>query len=866
EEGKAHIEAALTLAGDDHAALAHIHNNMGYVLLKQAYAGNRSSAEIETQLLASINEHLIARAFAQSAHEMDELQGIENNLGSLYERVGELRNASQHYRESLKLIDPAPNPYGARVIYWNLGNLSQKLGDYLKARSYVEAAKTLVPANEANVAQLYDCMLGRNYRLMADYDKAIAIHRQCRQSAMQAGKTTQQLEALADLADDYVALARQQTLHADNGSAAANLQQAWQLISEAKVLLTAGNKEAGARVDKTAAANACEMDTANDNDAQGGAHNETDIKLSTKILSRHAQLAGIIGEIAQARTSLAQAAISANSASYPEQIEFLSAAIAVYRAAGDRAAMLRCGERALAHVEALHADLAADRNGAAWSARTHEIYVTLADMLLDAGLAQDEPSATAYQQQALAIVERSRAINLRQQLAMPRVADVASREQQKLRTNLDKIAADSAAAKDMSEVLPTAYYHQYDLLELARLENVKKVPVPPPLSLREIQQRLDAKQRVLYYFIAEQDCYLFEITARTFSVHRLGSTAELQSLLDPVVASDKTPSAFPLAALRKLGHFLLPATLATANAAELVIVPHRGLDTLPFAALQLPGTDDYEPLVNRFAIKEVPSLSAYFMKKPAHSVANRKDIAVFADPVFARDDLATADADAMTDGFRSSELQQDAFRNWTGKLERLPYTGIEAKNLVMAFDKGKVLEFTGERATLDNLVSPAVRAARILHIATHGYFHSTSSDNVGLVLSAVDEHHNEVANFVTLSELLGHNFDNELVVISGCDTAMGLELNGEGMFGLTRGFLAQGAGQVISTLWPVSDRASAEFMKLLYGHLLETRNVAQALQQAQRDLSRNPAYRSPYYWAGYVLSSVTADPVIGVGR
>src|SRR5690606_24295433 len=126
-----------------------------------------------------------------------------------------------------------------------------------------------------------------------------------------------------------------------------------------------------------------------------------------------------------------------------------------------------------------------------------------------------------------------------------------------------------------------------------------------------------------------------------------------------------------------------------------------------------------------------------------------------------------------------------------------------------------------------NLASAPVRNARILHLATHGYFQSTGSDNVGLVLATINERNERVPGFVTLTELFSHHFNNELVVISGCDTAMGMQLAGEGMMGVTRGFLAQGAHHVISTLWPVSDRASAQFMSLFYRNLREDGSVAQ---------------------------------------
>ena len=79
------------------------------------------------------------------------------------------------------------------------------------------------------------------------------------------------------------------------------------------------------------------------------------------------------------------------------------------------------------------------------------------------------------------------------------------------------------------------------------------------------------------------------------------------------------------------------------------------------------------------------------------------------------------------------------------------------------------------------------------------------------------------------------------------------------MMGVTRGFLAQGAHHVISTLWPVSDRASAQFMSLFYRNLREGGSVAQALRNAQQQLKAIPEFRHPYYWAPYVLTTVSPE-------
>ena len=94
----------------------------------------------------------------------------------------------------------------------------------------------------------------------------------------------------------------------------------------------------------------------------------------------------------------------------------------------------------------------------------------------------------------------------------------------------------------------------------------------------------------------------------------------------------------------------------------------------------------------------------------------------------------------------------------------------------------------------------------------------------------------------------------DLVVLSACQTALGKEVAGEGLVGLTRGFMYAGARRVIASLWQVSDVATAELMKRFYDGLLQRQlPAAAALRRAQMEMARDPRWASPYYWAGFVL-------------
>lgn len=832
-EGAARLDTALADAGSDHSLLARIHNNIGYVLLRRAYGVNVSAQDAERWLRASIDEHLVARAFAVNGGDTSEQILIDNNLGTLYERVRELRKAHHHYREALQLSEASGDPFALQLLYRNLGALNQRLGDYPKSRGYLEQALRLAEESDDAAAYRTNCLLGTTYRLLGAIDEALAIHESCRNVAATVADHPALIEALVEISEDHMLASRNDPDAADAAWAA--LRTARALVAEhlADILALGADVPIDPRSE-----NLCTAAHAS-SDATGATISEQELYLAARVLGRHAALAQRFVSADAALADLALAANIVGSARYSGQIDIFDTALRVYGAQGNIDFARACGEAAMALSERLHEDLEAERNGPAWSAKTHEIYVALADLLL----AQDDGSGSA--REAFTIAERAMGISLRQHLSLPR-SDSQQDEAARLRSVLNTLADEHAAlsVEQKAQLLPVAYYHQHDLVELSRLRDQESVPIPPALDAAAVQARLQASQRVLYYYIGARDAWLFTLDAGSFAAHRLGAARELADILNALEEDLRSPNGTPAGGLRALSSFLLPTALQLGDARELLIVPHRDLYKIPFAALvQANGN----ALVDDFAVKTTPSLSAYFMDKPDTPTAHSNDIAVFADPLFNTADLRGA----AEDGAGSEGLH-----TWSAQLERLPYTELEANSLKELFPD-RTLDFLGRRATLENLASAPVRNARILHLATHGYFQSTGSDNVGLVLAAINERNERVPGFVTLTELFSHRFNNELVVISGCDTAMGMQLAGEGMMGLTRGFLAQGARHVISTLWPVSDRASAQFMGLFYRNLREGGSVAQALRAAQQQLKALPEFRHPYYWAPYVLTTVS---------
>jgi CHAT domain-containing protein len=172
------------------------------------------------------------------------------------------------------------------------------------------------------------------------------------------------------------------------------------------------------------------------------------------------------------------------------------------------------------------------------------------------------------------------------------------------------------------------------------------------------------------------------------------------------------------------------------------------------------------------------------------------------------------------------------------------------------------LDFRASRATA---LSPELANYRILHFATHGVIDSTTPPLSGLMLSRVSERGIPQEGFLGLRDIYNLRLGADLVVLSGCETALGKQVRSEGLVGLTQAFLYTGARQVIASLWRIEDRATAELMSRFYrGLTIEGRSPAAALRLAQLAVQEDKRWRSPFYWGGFVLQGDWTDLPAGV--
>ena len=212
---------------------------------------------------------------------------------------------------------------------------------------------------------------------------------------------------------------------------------------------------------------------------------------------------------------------------------------------------------------------------------------------------------------------------------------------------------------------------------------------------------------------------------------------------------------------------------------------------------------------------------------------------------------------------------------------RLAGTGGEARQ-ILAVVPGASLR-SGSQATEKALKS--LRAPRILHIATHGFF--LEDDGGGKAAAAPGGTRAPAATVRTdnpllraglafaganlsrkggddgiLTALEAANLDlwgTKLVTLSACDTGVGVVRDGEGVYGLRRAFFLAGAESLVTSLWPVSDLITRDMMSGYYAGLEKGLGRGAALRRMQVQMLKRPGRAHPFYWASFIQAGEWAN-------
>ncbi|MBI3949049.1 MAG: CHAT domain-containing protein [Acidobacteria bacterium] len=823
-------------------------NNLGIV--NYSLGENQKALEYWGQLL------LFRRAEGNRGAEADTL----DNIGLVYYYMGEYQRALDCFSQALSVWRAMGSRWAESYSLNSIGGTYYALGQYEKSLDYHNQALQLRRAlgdrfGEAGTLNL----MGRVHLSVGEKEKALEYYEQALRLGRAIGNRVREADALRGIGKVHQGLGE--------------VQKALEYYDQALPLARARG------------------------DRRGEASTLTSIGEAYYSLGEYEKALSYYGEALPLCRAMADRSVEAVA---------LAGIARVERARGNLTEARAQIEAALTIIESLRSSVASQELRTSYFASKGNHYGFYTDLLMR--LHQRQPSA-GHEAVALQASERARARSLLETLAEARAnigqsvdpsllerertlqQQLNAKEQRRMQLLSGKHTEEQAtvAEKEVRELL--TQYQEVQAQIRVKSPRYAALTQPQPLSLREIQQQvLDDDTLLLEYALGEGRSFLWAVTPSSITSYELPKRKEIEDAAQRVynmfLTEEDVIKPEPVLALSRM---LLGPVADQLGKKRLVIVADGALQYLPFAALPAPGVRSqksevrsetphhasrithHELLIVDHEIIALPSASVLVVlrKELAGRAPAAKRVAVLADPVFQNDDLRVKTRDPRLKTQDHSSNPQSTIRNpqseepavlrsgrETGMLrfDRLPLSRIEANEIAALAPKGqqlKALDFQANRATA---TSPELSRYRIVHFATHGLLNNVHPELSGVVLSLVDEQGQPQDGFLRLHEIYNLSLGADLVVLSACQTALGKEMKGEGLVGLSRGFMYAGAPRVVASLWKVDDEATAELMKRFYrGMLKESLRPAPALRAAQISMRQVKRWRSPRFWAGFVL-------------
>ena len=248
------------------------------------------------------------------------------------------------------------------------------------------------------------------------------------------------------------------------------------------------------------------------------------------------------------------------------------------------------------------------------------------------------------------------------------------------------------------------------------------------------------------------------------------------------------------------------------SGSELVFIPEGPLCLAPFAAFMSP---DSKYLCESFSIRVAPSLTSLKMIAQCPVDYHHKSGVLLVGDPYVQD---------------------------VTNLEPLPCAREEV-NMI-----GEMVGSTplvGRQATKDEVLR-RLGSVALVHIAAHGNIET------GEIALAPNSTCSEADFILTMKDVKQVQLRARLVVLSCCHSAQG-EIKAEGIVGIARAFLGAGARSVLVSLWAIDDKATLEFMKYFYQHLVAGKRASEALNRAMNCMRESTEFSDVTHWAPFVL-------------
>ena len=766
------------------------------------------------------------------------------SMGKIYSDIAEWQKALDLYSQALPIFTEIDDKQDQAITLNNIGIAYDLSGEYQKALDYLQQSLPLFRATGNKNSEAYTLLnIGRVYRRLDQYEKALGYYNQAQALQRETGNRAQEAETLDEMGDAYSA----------GGQYPKALDYHQQAI---EIQLTTGNvrREAMART------------------KLGEAYSQLD--QPDKALEQFNRALATFRSIGDPRS----AAIALEGSARVEQKR------------GNLAEARKQIAESISLIETVRARSGSSQLRASYRATVEDAFEFYIDVLMQQHAADP---AHGYDAEALQASERGRARSLLEQLNESRVdirrgvdaslldkereltRDINAKAQREMQLKTRKGSAEQLATLQREISALEDEYQQVQAAIRQSSPQYAALTQPQPLGLTEIQQQLDPDTLLLEYSLGTERSYLWAIASDSLKTYVLPKQDEIQKLAEQVyeslvARSNSQPLETPAQRTARIaqadGQFqqlaaelsrmiLSPAATELRNK-RLVIVADGALQYVPFAALTVANR---RPFIVDHEIVSLPSASSLAVQR--QNLANRelapKTLAVIADPVFSANDSRvkkTAAAPVEPVSTRIIEHGPATASGGQFTIPRLPFTRWEADQILAVARDGSNLKALDFRASRAIATGGELSKYRYVHFATHGYLDTTRAGLSAIVLSLYDEDGKPQDGFLRTHDVYNLKLPAELVVLSACETGLGKDVQGEGLEGLTRGFMYAGARRVVVSLWNVNDKATASLMQHLYaGMLRNNKTPAAALRAAQIEMLRTAQWQSPYYWAPFVM-------------
>jgi len=823
----------------------------------------------------------LARQLGDDARE----GSIFNNLCVLHEDIGDFKRALDYCNRALEVRHNFNFALGEAITLGNLGGVTADLGDYQQAIEFYQRSEAKYRSLENRSGQGITLNnIGWVYATLGDYDKAIEFY----------GKSAEIFTAIDDQYRAANALGNQGATYARLGQYQKSLDIQLKVLPMRRAVNNIDGAGKTLRHIANAYAHLNQKQKALDNYKESIQLLKGTPRQLMPALRDLGDLYREMGDTQNALASLNEALqISRNIGDRLSEADVLACLAKLERDRGNLTEAKRLLESGLTSIESVRVNLKSQQLRATFFAsarKYHELYI---DVLMR--LHQQRPS-DGFDTAALQASENARARSLLELLMeasaqINQGADVSLVEREREMRQAISVKAEQQMrllsvkhtdedAKNISQDLDTLAT-EYDGIQAKIRQTSPRYAAltqPVPLSLKEIQsQLLDENTVLLEYSLGEENSYVWAIGPNSSKTFTLPKRAEVEEaarrVYDLVTASDHSipgesieqqqkrllqADADSPAALTALSRMLLGPVASELKNKRLLIVAEGVLQYVPFSALTDPD-EGAAPLIAKHEIVTLPSASVLgvLRRESKERRPAPKSVAVFADPVFDVQDArltGKTQVAAHAEADEAREVKRSAAESGLADFPRLRFSREEANQIMKFASRNNSLEALDFSASRAAATSSELQNYRIVHFATHGIINSRHAELSGVVLSLVDQNGKPQNGFLRLYDIYNMNLKADLVVLSACQTALGRDIKGEGLIGLTRAFMYGGATRVVASLWQTDDRGSAVLMSKFYEGLLSRGlSPAAALRSAQISMSQDKRWHNPRYWAAFTI-------------